>query len=275
MLLITKKYQFVNISSENGLDRELIERLVNGGLDVHVFDEIESTNQWLIDRLATAENCSILCVAESQVNGRGRAGRVWQSPSLSNIYMSFSYAIHNPQKNMTAISLVIGLAVIHALKSFGVDAVKLKWPNDILLEGKKLAGVLIEAKKVDGVLYLVVGVGLNVRAPENFVVESALGWSDLSAHGLGPVDRSQIIAVIYNECARLIAIFVEKGFAGFKNEWCSVDEYFGKDVVVMDQNSLIATGLESGVDEAGCLLIETEKGRKKMVSGDLSLRKSL
>ncbi|MDH5518617.1 MAG: biotin--[acetyl-CoA-carboxylase] ligase [Gammaproteobacteria bacterium] len=261
------------MSSDDSLNLNLIKSMIKAETEVFIFDELESTNQWLIERLSGGANHPLLCAAESQNSGRGRSGRVWQSPAYCNIYMSFCRQINHQQKNITAISLVMGLAIIRVLKNHGIAEAKLKWPNDILLAGKKLAGVLIEAKKIDGVLYLVVGIGVNVQMPEGFEIDSDLSWSDLSAHGLLPKDRSRMIAMIYNECQLMTELFIDKGFAFFQEEWCSVDEYAGQEVVVMDQDKLVVAGVAAGVDETGCLLVETDTGQTKLVSGDLSLRK--
>jgi len=264
----------VKKSVQSRLDQGVIKSLIKNNVDVYVFEEIDSTSQWVVERLSAGSVCTVLCVAETQKKGRGRSGRLWQSPAYSNIYMSFSYLADIELKNIAATSLVVGLAITRVFKNLGISGVTLKWPNDILLRGKKLAGVLIEAKTVGQQLYLVVGIGINVRNPEGFNVDSELGWEDLSAEGLGLADRSRIIAMVYDECEKLMSSFVANGFAMLKKEWEAVDEYAGKDVVVMDQNTVIATGMGSGVDDYGCLLIKKDNTVKKVVCGDVSLRKS-
>lgn len=254
------------------IEQKLDESQSKSKVHVFVFDEIGSTNQWVIDNISKIKGGNLLCVAESQVLGRGRSGRIWKSPKASNVYMSFSCVAAMNRKNTSALSLVIGLAVTRVLKKKGVVGCALKWPNDILLHGKKLAGILIESKIHDGQLVMIVGIGINVQMPLDINVSSELGWTDLSDTEVTVADRNQLIANVYSECEEMISAFVVKGFSVYKNEWMACDEYAGKDVKIVDQGELMLSGTNMGVDDYGCLLVRSGSEIKQIFSGDVSLR---
>lgn len=241
-------------------------------VDVFVFDELGSTNQWVIDNISKKTDENLLCVAERQSLGRGRSGREWKSANASNVYMSFSCIAGVNRKNISALSLVIGLAVARVLKNKGVAGVSLKWPNDVLLHGKKLAGILIESKLHNGQLVMIVGIGINVQMPLDFNVSSDLGWADLSGTEVTVADRNQLIASVYSECEEMISDFFVQGFSVYKSEWMDYDEYMGKGVKIMDQGKLVYSGNNMGVDEGGCLLVNSGSETKQIFSGDVSLR---
>jgi len=238
---------------------------------VFVFDELSSSNQWLLDNLQLLSADEMLCIADSQTSGRGRAGRGWHSPAGSNIYMSFSITTFKLAE-ISSISLVIGLALVRSLSKMGVKDLALKWPNDVLLGSKKLAGVLIEAKKHNEKTILVVGVGINVDMPADLNLQSELAWADLSQAGLSAADRSDIVAHVYSECEQLVGRFMEKGFSSLREEWESYDAFMGKAVNVINNNEVLCEGEESGLDDHGRLLVKTDVGVKVIHSGDVSLR---
>lgn len=254
------------------IEQELDDSQSNRKVHVFVFDEIGSTNQWLIDNISKIKTENLLCVAESQALGRGRSGREWMSPQASNVYMSFSCIAGVNRKNISALSLVIGLAITRVLKKEGVIGCALKWPNDVLLHGKKLAGILIESKIHEGRLVMIVGIGINVQMPLSFNVSSELSWADLSDTRVTVADRNQLIARVYSECEAMISTFFVKGFPVYKNEWMACDAYAGKGVKIVDQGKLMLSGTNMGVDDSGCLLVRSGSEIKQILSGDVSLR---
>lgn len=254
------------------IEKELDESQSKSKVHVFVFDEVGSTNQWVIDNISKKAGENLLCVAESQALGRGRSGREWKSPKASNVYMSFSCIAGINRKNISALSLVVGLAVVRVLKKKGIVGGALKWPNDVLLHGKKLAGILIESKLHDGQLVMIVGIGINVQMPLDFSVSSELGWADLSGTDVTAADRNQLIANVYLECEEMISAFFAEGFPIYKSEWMECDEYTGKDVKIVDQGKLMHSGVNMGVDDSGCLLVRSGSEIKQIYSGDVSLR---
>lgn len=258
--------------SKAQIELELISNKIVELPEVFYFDEIDSTNQWLLSNLSSIGGKKLLCVAEKQLSGRGRAGREWSSPSGANIYMSFTCVSPVKGKDVSALSLIIGLALVRILNRKGVTGLALKWPNDVILNNKKLAGVLIEARMIAGVLVLVVGVGINVKMPVGFELQAERGWADLVDFDVSLADRNHLIAMLYKECSEMIKVFFERGFSGFRDEWMGCDAFAGQEVVILDHGKRVCSGKEVGVDEQGYLLVQSGSDINRIISGDVSLR---
>lgn len=258
--------------SKELIEQKLHELSIGKPIHVHVFEQLDSTNQWLQENISARGVERLVCVAEKQSSGRGRAGRSWLSPGGGNIYMSFSYLLKPGLLDFSAISLVIGIAVIKALQAIGVSGLALKWPNDILLEGAKLAGVLIQTRNVGDKRFLIIGIGINVQMPDASTIKPDINWRDLSGFGVGSKDRELIIAHVLKECELVIEAFFNEGFSIFRDQWESYDAWAGKAVMVTDQDKMIVSGTEAGIDLDGRLQVKTEHGLVKVQSGDVSLR---
>ncbi len=153
---------------------------------------IDSTNQYLLDRVNESEKGRI-CLAEYQTNGRGRRGRQWISPFGSNLYLSMYWRLDAGMAAAMGLSLVIGIAAVEALEAMGIEGVKLKWPNDLYYQDKKLAGILVEMSgQAGGAAHLVIGMGLNIGMPD---VQPNIDqpWTTLN-HACGDLtlDRTQL-----------------------------------------------------------------------------------
>lgn len=254
------------------LKQELDELGISQLFDLHVFDKIDSTNAWLLENLRATADLSNVCVADEQTAGSGRSGRSWYSPAGKNIYFSYSLALDASVQDFSALSLVVGLVVNRVLRKLGVSDLALKWPNDILRNNKKLAGILIAVKTVSQQRYLVIGIGINVSMQEDSKALREIGCNDLAGTGLEVTDREKIIAMILAESNKAIVTFIEHGFSAFRDEWNSCDAWNGKHVQILDQGKIVVSGVESGVDEDGCLQVKAEQ-MYKISSGDVSLRR--
>lgn len=241
--------------------------------ELEVLEQVDSTNRWVCDRLNSKPDKMIICTADSQSGGKGRQGRHWISPASGNIYLSFSSALENSSTDISSLSLVAGMAIIRVLTAMGIMGLGIKWPNDILLHGEKLAGVLIEVKIVGEKKYLVIGAGINVQMPDGVEIESATGWADLARTGLAVEHREEIIARLLSETLQLMTEYFEYGFSYFQAEWMELDAWKGMQVDIVDRGEIRCSGVASGVDVNGFLLIQTEGGLVKISSGDVSLRK--
>ncbi len=259
--------------SKERLKQELNELGISQLFDLHVFEKIDSTNAWLLENLLATAGLSTVCVADEQTAGSGRSGRSWYSPAGKNIYFSYSVPLEASLQDFSALSLVIGLVVNRVLKKLGVSGLALKWPNDILRDNKKLAGILIAVKVVSQQRYLVVGIGINVSMQEDVKALQEISCNDLVGTGLEVSDREKIIAMILAESNKAIRVFFEHGFSAFRDEWNNCDAWNGKHVQILDQGKILVSGLESGVDEDGCLQVQAEQ-MHKISSGDVSLRRS-
>lgn len=260
------------------LEKDLIEQLApcikQRELEVNLFAEIDSTNSYLL-KLA---HCSKkICIAEFQSAGRGRRGRSWVSPYAQNIYLSIGWGFEGGISVIEGLSLAIGVAVVRALANQGVVGVRLKWPNDLLYEGKKLAGILVEmVGDPSGFCQVVVGVGINVKMMAA-VAASAIDqpWIDLntiaSQKGVSLQSRNQLVAGLITELSALLSTYHQEGFAAYQAEWESLSAFTDKFVVLHNGVNTIR-GVMRGVTSVGSLRLQTEEGDEIFHGGELSLR---
>lgn len=235
------------------------------------FDTLDSTNQYLLNNMAKLEKGTV-CLAEQQTAGRGRRGRTWQSPFGSQIIFSlnWSFSAHKP---IEGLSCIVGLAIAETLRLSGAW-VAVKWPNDILLHGKKLAGILIEvAHHQNGLLNLVIGAGINLALPKNDTdIEQA--WINLT-EVVPDADRNKLSAKIIQNVIRYLTDFELHGITpAVQRQWMEMDAYFGDEINIITAQRVIS-GTAQGIDEKGCLQLVTNNGEwLKFNGGEVSLRKA-
>ena len=238
-----------------------------------LLESVDSTNAEVLRRAEAGTSTGLVCSAEQQTAGRGRRGRQWVSPFASNLYLSLLWDFDEGAAALEGLSLAVGVAVARALEALGLPTVQLKWPNDILYDDAKLGGVLLEMLgDAAGACQVVIGVGLNVKMPE----EAALGidqqWTDVEtlAQGANP-GRNALLAALLNELLPLAASFSAKGFDAWRSDWQALDAYDGKSVILQAGSKKLA-GIARGVDERGALLLETEQGEQAIYGGEITLR---
>lgn len=239
---------------------------------LEVLNVIDSTNQYLKDKLAELDN-GHACIAEAQTAGRGRHGRVWVSPFGASLYLSMYWSFAGGYQAVGGLSLAVGVAVVSALNKVGVTDVRLKWPNDIYAQGKKLAGVLIEAEgQMGGVCECVLGVGLNVALPVNTTgIDQA--WIDLAQLSDHSLDRNRLAAYLLEELQAALEKFEEFGLEPFVKRWRDLDVYCDQPIkLIMGQK--VVHGICRGIDNNGALLLETEGVRRAYHGGEISVRKA-
>lgn len=250
------------------------------GVACEVVARTESTNS---DLLARARKRvidlppALVRIAEEQTAGRGRSGRTWISAPGATL--TFSYGCQWPvlQQGQVGLSLVVGVAIQQGLQKLGV-MVQLKWPNDILYQSRKLAGVLVESVIKENGGYVVIGIGINLDLPNHARLQIAQPAADLqeallTEAGELPVDlaHSALLSVA-QAVHEQVQIFRQQGFAPFQAQWNRLHAFQDKPVQLLDGETVVATGLARGVDEYGQLLLETSSGMRRLRSGDISLR---
>tara|TARA_B110000967_G_scaffold172884_1_gene184170 strand:+ start:1861 stop:2859 length:999 start_codon:yes stop_codon:yes gene_type:complete len=245
---------------------------------IEVFQNIDSTNKYARE---LAENSSIsgtVVMAEQQTAGRGRRGKNWVSPFAANIYLSMVWDFEQGAQALEGLSLAVGVAVKRALSTQGIDAVKLKWPNDIYVEQKKLGGILLEMiGDPAGQCTVIVGVGLNVSMPAKSGGEIDQGWTDVSTElqrqpSAVTASRNELAAALVSEIMPLLSTFQSQGFAAYRHEWQAADAFYGQAAVITTPKQSIA-GIVKGVDANGALRLELENGNvESFIGGELSLR---
>lgn len=234
--------------------------------------ETGSTNADLLARLDVLSG-PLLRVADNQTAGRGRAGRSWLSEPGAALMFSLAWRFQGPLHRMSGLPMAVGVALAETIAALGVP-VQIKWPNDLLRDGSKLAGILVEtqADRSDGSIWAVIGVGLNLLMPD--ALEQQIGRSVASAPWLAQMDRNALMAALLSRLAAVLAEFDATGFAPFVDRWNALHAWHGQDVVLLDDGQVLQQGRAAGVDAIGRLLLDTAAGRVEVVSGDVSLRLS-
>ena len=246
-------------------------------VDVEVVAETGSTNADLMARLGDLQ-APLLRIAERQTAGRGRAGRVWHSTPGGVLTFSLAWRFQRgvqagSAQSLSGLPLAVGTAVAEVLLNLGVP-VQLKWPNDILKDKKKLAGILIEtASTNDDAMWAVIGIGLNLRVPE--ALEAEIGQAVADAPWLAQMDRNLLMAHLLNALAKALEQFQQHGFSAFAARWNALHAYDQKNVLILDGGVQRHAGIALGVDATGCLVLQTEQGQVTVVAGDVSLRPML
>jgi BirA family biotin operon repressor/biotin-[acetyl-CoA-carboxylase] ligase len=241
----------------------------HGGIDIEVVPETGSTNADLLARLPALTRPTLL-LALSQTAGRGRAGRSWLSEPGSSLTFSTAWRFDGPLQRLSGLPLAVGVALADALAAQGVQ-VQLKWPNDVLKDGAKLAGILVETQAANGGgVWAVIGIGLNLLMPD--ALEEQIGRPAAGAPWLAQMDRAQLMGALADALQACLARFDTQGFAAFSARWNSLHAYRNAPVVILDGGAVLHSGVAAGVDDNARLLLDTDSGRIEILSGDVSLR---
>lgn len=242
--------------------------------EFHVFSVVDSTNSFFMDRLSQGERVhSEVCLAEQQRSGRGRRGRAWHSPFAENMYFSIAWHFDAGVSAIEGLSLAVGVAVCRALEVLGVEGVELKWPNDLLANGKKLGGVLIELGG-DAVsdCVAVVGIGLNVHMQLDKSGMLDQPWTSLANLGCR-VEKNAVVAELTNQLIPMLQSYQKLRFHTYAEAWNQRCAFKGQQVRILAGDQHV-DGELAGVDTSGALLLTLSDGQKKaFVGGELSLRK--
>jgi BirA family biotin operon repressor/biotin-[acetyl-CoA-carboxylase] ligase len=244
---------------------------------LEVFAELDSTNRYLLESTAPPAGKLDVCIAEYQHAGRGRRGRRWSAPLGAGLCLSAAWQFDGSPAGLSALALAVGVVARRALAEAAGVSIGLKWPNDLVLDDRKLGGVLLELNaESHGPCHVVAGIGINVALPER-ALASLSDWPggaiDLAtAAPLSRPSRESLAARLVDGLANLFADYATSGFAPFRAEWARADSLAGRQVKLDDAGGAIV-GTAAGIEADGALVIETESGqRRRVVSGDVSVR---
>ena len=251
------------------LNAEQILGQLDGG-SVAVLPVIDSTNQYLLDRIGELKSGDA-CVAEYQQAGRGRRGRKWFSPFGANLYLSMYWRLEQGPAAAIGLSLVIGIVLAEVLQSLGADKVRVKWPNDLYLNDRKLAGILVELTgKTGDAAQIVMGAGINLVMRNVQAEDINQGWINLQEAGI-VIDRNVLAVRVINELRHSLKIFEQEGLAPFLPRWEKLDNFAHRAVKLIIGDKEIY-GTSRGINEQGALLLEQDGVIKPWVGGEISLR---
>lgn len=238
---------------------------------LEIYPVIGSTNLELVERAQGGGIAGLACLAEVQIAGRGRRGRTWLSPLGGNLALSLGFEAVRPPAELGGLSLVVGLAVIDAIERCGVEGLALKWPNDILLDGAKLGGILIELVQTDRGAVVVIGVGINIQLPDPARRQLDQAVTDLAAAGNRLPGRSEIAARVISSIVDFEAGFSATGFGPFAAVFDRRHAFHDADITLL-QGSQASAARVLGVAHDGGLRIHTASGATVVHGGEVSLR---
>lgn len=245
-----------------------------GQLALELVFETGSTNADLLSRVPHLVQPTVR-VAEVQTAGRGRAGRRWVSAPGEALTFSLAWRFQRDMAALLGLPLAVGVVVAECLREHGV-AVHLKWPNDVLKDGAKLAGILLETAP-DGQAHggqrgnwAVIGIGINIGPPPEDV--RALGGQAAGFGAEQRVDRNRLLATLLDRLALALRVFEESGLDTFLDRWNALHAWQGEPVAVLDHGTVRHAGRALGIDRQGRLRLQTPQGEIAVVAGDISLR---
>ena len=236
------------------------------GFTVEVLPQIDSTNSELMRRAKAGQLEPVLLVTEQQTAGRGRLGRQWHSHQPgSGQSLTFSLGLPLAPQSWSGLSLAVGVSVAQSLHG----DLRLKWPNDIWLQDRKLGGILIETGSFGDVRYVVIGVGINLARRDAGGLSTAPAWL---AELLPATDAGQALQQIVAGLVRAVQTFETQGFAPFQARFNTLDTLAGRAVVCSDGTNVVAQGFARGVDFSGALQVQTDVGMRRITSAEVSVR---
>jgi BirA family biotin operon repressor/biotin-[acetyl-CoA-carboxylase] ligase len=240
---------------------------------VDVLLDVDSTNNRLREQALQGAPAGSVCLAELQHAGSGRRGRAWVSPFAANLYLSLLWRSAAGAAALGGLSLVAGIAVLRCMRDFGVHSAGLKWPNDILADSAKLAGILIDVVgESSGPCAVIIGVGINVAMPAPAAADIDQTWTDLQTlTGCTGISRNRLAACLLDHVLPAIGAFEAEGLQPFLEEWRCHDIVDGREVDLRLANEVIR-GTARGIDAGGALLVDTDTGRRRFASGEVSVR---
>lgn len=245
--------------------------LCRSAAQVMQFEVVASTGSTNADLRARVPGLAqpLLLAAEVQTAGRGRAGRSWVDAPGDSLSFSLAWRFGGELGQVSGLSLVVGALIAETLRAGGWEA-GLKWPNDVLLDGRKLGGILIETVSARPGTWAIIGIGINVHPHAE---RDATAGTDTASLAKAGVDRNALLAALADGLTEGLSLFDIRGFTPFVPRWQALHAYEGEAVDLIERGRLLQQGIARGIDDMGCLLLDTRAGRIAVLAGDISLRK--
>jgi len=237
---------------------------------IEAFREIGSTNSYLLAAEKPMPGHMRVVIARHQTAGRGQRGKQWYSPPGAGLWMSIAYSFTVRPANLSALTLAVGSTVANELAALGVAGVLLKWPNDLLIDERKLGGILLESCASG--MTAIVGIGINMVLPmkTDGHIKAARRVVDLNAVLAVVPSIDTLAARVIERLRETLQTFDREGFASFVPEWSQLDALAGREIVV-DQAGVRETGTAQGIAPDGALLLQKGEELRRVVSGSVSV----
>ncbi|SEN22113.1 biotin--[acetyl-CoA-carboxylase] ligase [Nitrosomonas marina] len=244
---------------------------------VYTFDLLESTSTYLaLNKLSYLQEKRIpVILCELQTKGRGTSNRHWYSNLGGSLTFSLLWRFTRRIQHIQTLSLVLGISLVRVIRKISHTDIYLKWPNDIIFEKKKLAGILTECRSVDKELLVsIIGIGINFKLPPNAVILSNYGVTDLFEITGQTLDRNQILAQLLIELREILIAYEQFGFVYFRREWESYHFFQGQPITLKSVDASTISGVVSGISVDGSLILNTDSGHKAFSMGEISIQLS-
>lgn len=243
--------------------------------NIEVLDEVASTNSYLLQQANNGAPHASCAVAHIQTQGRGRRGRNWVSQLGASLTFSLLWRFDCGTTGLSGLSLAVGVGLIRALSELGITDAQLKWPNDILVNHQKLAGVLIDLQGgMDGPTAAVIGIGINCDLPDTILSSIDQPATDIKRVSEHPINQNQLLGLTLKHLAEVLKQFAKEGFVGLRDEWLSYHAYQNETVYMLMSDGSDVKGTVTGVAEDGILLVKTAFGLQRFSAGEISLRRA-
>ena len=257
----------------NLLSREIIKNQIDDA-NIIVEPVIDSTNQYMLERIPNLKSGDT-CIAEYQSAGRGRRGRQWISPFGCNLYLSMYWKLEQGPAAAIGLSLVVGIIIAETLNKLGPNKIKVKWPNDLYMNDKKLAGILVELTgKTGDAAHIIIGIGINIGMNKNNIENDKVinqSWASLTDE-VENVERNELSVNIIKTLRAALTLFESTGLQPFIERWFKLDNFLNRNVKLLIGNDIIS-GVERGINDQGALLLQKENGEiVPYIGGEISLR---
>ena len=243
-----------------------------GRFTLEIVDSVGSTNTVLMQRAQAGAPGATVIAAEWQSSGRGRQGRAWHASIGGALMFSLLWRFAQGASSLAGLSLAVGVALARTLEKLGVAGAGLKWPNDVVWRGQKLAGILIEMQgDALGPSLAVIGIGVNVRLSETVRRLIDQESTELESACGRTLDRNEVFALLLEELRGVLETFTREGFAPLRGEWQHRHAYQDRAVTVILPDTRRESGIARGVAEDGTLLVETRAGMRRYHAGEVRL----
>jgi len=244
------------------------------GRRIEYHEEVESTNSEALHLAQQGAEEGTVVIAEAQSAGRGRLRRSWESPPAMNLYLSVVLRPDIPAAAASLIPLMVGVAVADVISKYCPGKVRLKWPNDILIEGKKICGILTEMRtRADRVAFIIAGIGVNLNMQKlHFPRELRETATSLRIETALDIDRLDFAVRLFEILGNWYRVFLNGGEAAIRAKWLQYADIVGKRVEVVFRE-MVQRGTVRGLDENGALLLEGETGMQQVLAGDLYIER--